>query len=890
MADTFHNTLSNKGWEKLVISAALLHDIGKFWQRTHEKVVKHHAFYTADFIKDSNMLPLPKGIDREKLAIIASHHHNNPKYPVEVNVSGIDENCIERRLARIVCIADQLSAGMDREQDSEPDPKRPLISIFNRINLQDHKAFYGKKVHYPKILNLNENIFPEEKDEKKKNNIHLSYKKIWDKFTLESKKLPVKSFNSWIFSLDALLRKYLFYIPSAGYYSTPDIPLYDHLKTTAAIATVLHRHYIKTGSAPDDTTGELKRYLFVHGDISGIQDFIFNVRNTKKTAKGKARRLRGRSIWISLFTEAVITRILTELNMTELNILQNSAGNFILLLHHTEEIVGFLTKMKQKIEKYLFSCTAGRIRLTLCWEPFSANDLKDYGNSKEILAVNAFRVKQQPWESLLPEMITDLSQDNFPRNTGESCDVCGLKTESSAIDDEIYLCYFCKNTENLGKMIPGSSYLVKKLKGKTLNNDFVEIFGVDFRFTHYIKENWLNSPGNIYILNDSDFLHITEINHSDCGFSFRWFGNTMPLISVGDNNDRLLINFDQLAQMTQGSEKLGYLKADVDNLGAVFIEGFKTNRSISRLHRLSLEMDLFFAGFINRLGEKEKIYTYICDNCKKDIVWSKEIIIEEKEDRLLTKEVYWVKNDSKLCEHCSKSGINLCYTVFSGGDDLFLIGPWDVTIDLASTIQKSFTRFTGDNHSLTISAAIEILNPTFPVQRGAKIVEEELESVKTALLGFDILLNKPKKPEKDALSIFGEKVRWRSREVKKSVKDVVLREPGFFELLDLAKKIYNTPDGSKPKRGWFYKLLNVWNQTFNQFSISTIADRDILFEKHKHEIKKHLPHYKYAIGRIRKDHNEFVSTFEHLIQQSFPWIRIPLLWNDMMLRGKELKK
>lgn len=46
------------------------------------------------------------------------------------------------------------------------------------------------------------------------------------------------------------------------------------------------------------------------------------------------------------------------------------------------------------------------------------------------------------------------------------------------------------------------------------------------------------------------------------------------------------------------------------------------------------------------------------------------------------------------------------YTVFSGGDDLLLIGPWDHIIDFSLDLRRAFTCFAAHNPFLTFSAGI----------------------------------------------------------------------------------------------------------------------------------------------------------------------------------------
>ena len=86
------------------------------------------------------------------------------------------------------------------------------------------------------------------------------------------------------------------------------------------------------------------------------------------------------------------------------------------------------------------------------------------------------------------------------------------------------------------------------------------------------------------------------------------------------------------------------------------------------------------------------------------------------------------------------------YTIFAGGDDLFLVGAWDEIVALAHEIRTEFKNFV-KNDELTISFGIAIAKANTPISYLASICEHLLESSK-AVEG------------KDAITLFGESVKW----------------------------------------------------------------------------------------------------------------------------------
>ena len=91
--------------EKTVQLAALLHDIGKFWQRADEqfdkernKPKKAHQKLSKDFVDD---LTLPAGISRDLLSTLVLIHEDRKTLSMDLRVSGLPRGSLERRLARI---------------------------------------------------------------------------------------------------------------------------------------------------------------------------------------------------------------------------------------------------------------------------------------------------------------------------------------------------------------------------------------------------------------------------------------------------------------------------------------------------------------------------------------------------------------------------------------------------------------------------------------------------------------------------------------------------------------------------------------------------------------------------------------------------------------------
>jgi len=228
--------------EKTFQLAALLHDIGKFWQRTDEqfdkdknKPKKAHQELSKDFV---DYLILPSDIDKDLLSTLVLRHEDRSTLSPEMSVSGLPKGSSVRRLARIVSDADNISAAMDREHSEEGEARHPLIPIFPSIKISkknDNKV--NTEYYYrPSKLSLDDFGTVIQNEKSNADQLNKLHSNLWKEFCDEVKKVSTGDTDVWINNIYFLLKKYTSFVLSAGYRTKPDIPLFDHLKTTSAIA------------------------------------------------------------------------------------------------------------------------------------------------------------------------------------------------------------------------------------------------------------------------------------------------------------------------------------------------------------------------------------------------------------------------------------------------------------------------------------------------------------------------------------------------------------------------------------------------------------------------------------------------------------------------------
>jgi CRISPR-associated protein Csm1 len=172
----------------------------------------------------------------------------------------------------------------------------------------------------------------------------------------------------------------------------------------------------------------------------------------------------------------------------------------------------------------------------------------------------------------------------------------------------------------------------------------------------------------------------------------------------------------------------------VDGLGAVF-SGIELD-SFAKYSALSRSLDYFFKGYLNE-------------------IWRNNLDFKENTQ-----------------------------IIYSGGDDLFIIGRWDYLIEFAEKIQEEFERWICFNSELGISGGIAVVTPKFPISKAADMSKEYESRAKKHLYpkDEDTKVNKNDKWKKNSINIFGKSLHWQNEyPTVKRLKDK------FFELGDDVK-------------------------------------------------------------------------------------------------------
>ncbi len=571
-----------------LILGALLHDIGKFWQRSG--IRRKHEHLGAEFLD----LPVIRSkietlIDLRDVQNIISEHHESGVYDV---------------LVRIAQIADRLASGERRalgEGQTQTPWEEPLKSVFAQIYDQEERL---SKVSYPtRKLALNrETIFPRE-------NVSPDYDTLWQEFLDEAEQLPDRDFEIFFESLFHLLKKYTWCVPSAAYRDHADISLFDHSKVTAAIAWCLYAlrdqlEPVERFVSNRGGNGNTQVALLVGGDISGIQSFIYSI-----SSDGAAKSLRGRSVFLNLLSDAVMEYAMRKLgNPPICNLLYSSGGHFYFLtsVDQLEE----MKRVRKEISECLFDAFGTEIYCGLEAVSLTAIDFqREAGNREGKLNIGGRwtelmeklgMCKRQKFGDLMSERFDDFFEPVGSGKVDNVCTVCQVeiskdtrRTVAERTEDDSVVCSLCHSFEQLGDDVRKAQYLItrdilpRKYQAMTWWRA-LEGFGRGYKFSPEREANW----DRAYTLDNTEFLSVGAQG-------FRFVGNAAPIDEEGRVRD-----FSDLAEASKGIPRWGLLRMDIDNLGKIFSEGLGKDLSLSRITTLSSMISLFFEGYVNTLCEE----------------------------------------------------------------------------------------------------------------------------------------------------------------------------------------------------------------------------------------------------------------------------------------------
>ncbi len=455
----------------------------------------------------------------------------------------------------------------------------------------------------------------------------------------------------------------------------PGVSLYHEFKVLSALGHVVEGN--PNGIADGCTV--------ILGDFPGIQKMIYTV-----TSKGAAKTVRGRSFFLQLLTDCVVYRLLADLgDLPITNALITAGGRFSVVA--PAGVISRVEEVNRIINRALLKRFFGDITLTLSAAHLSIEQVIQ-GNFPQMPPKRPFRTlldDQEDFESVF---------GTFGAGSKYSCAVSRREPTSEELEEAVQA---------------GSEWIAPENRAfRTLADALADVQGQE-GYLVYSPHISAQAPDYVRLLHDIcgwscqvvQRSHLTHHRHPDqvvlrlgsgafdpaVAQGFRFFALHTPLTMPSDVEWRAahpdgeepprmrdIRSFDLLAgaRATGTFVRLGVLRMDVDSLGDVFGRTLTLTQRVSASDALSL----FFESYLPVLCAQ----------------------IEQETDRP-----------------------NALYLIYGGGDDLFVVGEWDLLPEFAQRLHDHFDIFSGG--TLTISAGIVLVPLHFPFYRAADVAGSALE-------------------------------------------------------------------------------------------------------------------------------------------------------------------
>lgn len=826
-------------WDALV-KGALLHDIGKVVYRANQGTDAHSkrgAAFIEPYFSDMGL--------KQSITHCLKYHHGK-----ELSAAQLKND----DYAYIVYEADNIAAAVDRrdldEGDISPtqkfDKELPLQSIF--------RVFGGKTStqplqYYLRGIDVSDHFNYPESDK----TIRASsdkYKALYDVLVQNFQQQPIDNM-----SVNELLRVYedtVSYMPSStATDQANDISLYMHSKITAAVAHSMVHYFEEQGIADykeycyqnSKKFRNMPAFRLISGDISGIQNFIYTI-----PSKGALKSLRGRSFYLEILMEQIVDELLDALQLTRANLIYNGGGHFYILAPNTTKTSTAIETMEKSINEWFLTVFGTKLYLALGSATATADELIQ--SQRTLFRKVSQSVGEAKSKRYSEQHLADLFNPNSTYNTvlyGErECSICHTSTATLSPygkDTEAEACPICNGLYRLGEQIVDSLDTVFVL-ARPNNSDTCESIP---KVEVYVN-NWNDDANNLrlylYVVPEvslqkfeanHEILRIYSKNTAKTGHNV--FNRIWLADYVARKDDGQVYEFEELAISSgvgdgKGIKRLGVLRADVDNLGAAFIGGFISEGSnkfkygtLSRYAELSRDLAMFFKVAVNKMaqGDVQGFGTSVTPFTPFTI-WADKQVTTRK-----------------------------IHVIYSGGDDVFLVGAWDELLELAIDIRKKLAEVT--DKKITMSAGLALFSPSYPISQMATITGL-LESVakdndgkdSIALFGFETNSNGEER-------ICRHVYKWDDL-IKNVIKDKLYTLDQLFIIPGI-----NEVQDSKMKlgKGLIYKLMGLLQGILNDRALGKhINVARILYLLARLEPKKNNPTY--------ESYKNFVTAIHRWIQ------------------------
>ncbi|MBK8972716.1 MAG: type III-A CRISPR-associated protein Cas10/Csm1 [Hahellaceae bacterium] len=711
----------------------------------------------------------------------------------------------------IIATADRMASGFEREQwdkynQAEDRSSSGLnhvtsrqLTLFEQLTLGDDKRAItpeGLSFRYPLKPLSPEALFPVKKElceSKDRTKASAEYLALWNGFLGALDRIPAshrQDLTLWLDHFDSLWAGFTHAIPSATAFGTrPDVSLYDHSRSTAALAVALWRYHHDSGHNREAVSANLRtrtgahgwdesKILLIQGDFFGIQRFIFA--GGKETQRKSAKLLRGRSFYVSLLSELAALKTLEELDLPPISQVLNAAGKFLIVAPNTQEVRLSLEKVRTELNQWFIDNCFGVAGVGLVWQEACPNQFIEGGASKAgfaALMADLFEqlelAKYQHLGLCGETGLSSVMAMDSPKGPCVVNETLPGNPDFPAGEDASSGFYHALSRDQLtvGHFLARDGYSRMAISREALSRGEaalkLSIFGYHCLFTGSEEDSGRFGPeirsGNLRRLYDFSLPKGQMDTLLFNGYARRAINGYVARFSEHESHHlnyergryaslkqsdldlieqefqvktlnhlacEALLPTDASLSQWKGVPALISLKGDIDDLGALFQQGLQP-ATFAKMAALSRQINAFFTVYLP-----------------------------------------W------LC-HSDETFRNT-YTVFAGGDDFFLIGPWRQTLQLAQRMQKDFHRYVAHNAGIHFSIGLYLHKAGGPITQIAEQTEHMLEQAK-------------RREGKNSITLLGESLHWADLTI----------------LLDLRERLASFDETLRFPTAFLYSLLQI---------------------------------------------------------------------------------
>jgi CRISPR-associated protein Csm1 len=528
------------------------------------------------------------------------------------------------------------------------------------------------------------------------------------------------------------------------------------------------------------------------------------------------------------------------------------ASKFYLLVAATDELGQIIERIQNQFNDWLRETFQRKVFLAIALQPFSAQQLKissGEGSETTPLAEIWQKVNDQLTAQSSQKFANQLDAILEKRVSHQPCKVCHrddvpeekLKPLNDFPGEEsILTCKTCREMFRLGDRLPDVEAWVRSPRLSNSTETDIQVHHYSYRPVAYSYQ-------------PKDDEIVFQINNWDLSAypSDQYIPMLLGNYFQESPETKGFLSANEMAAESRGIKRVGYLRMDVDRLSQIFSKGLGAGYSLPRLACLSRQMTYFFKVYLNSLAAL----------------------------RAVNFTDYRHRDGTSKFEFLTPVGSrkNLLF-IYAGGDDLFVSGAWNETVEFAFDVYQAFRAYTGQHPEITLSAGVSIAGAKFPLYQAAT---EAGEVEKTA-----------KGNGRDSLGLFNAELkwdewlgRWNPEVLKSSDRDylnsVSESKPKLFGVLPFVTTLLGEV-GKGHTSSFVRNLLNT-----AQMQEEKIKEAK---EKHPDQVQDiryylHLPKIAYTLARLPSEvlkNDDFRKSLKS--PYNAPYFRAIATWIELLNR------